>query len=73
MPKSKEQKRKEAIERARQFWPVHLKSWLYIQAEHDSYRKRFDDDVANKRLDQARNAFISACHRASVDTSGNPV
>lgn len=65
MPKSKQQKREEAIQRARVILPMHRDWWL---------RTRPGDDCQDKELsEKAEKAFIKAASAAKTDLHGNPL
>lgn len=73
MAKSKEQKRKEAQERAQSFLHVHHKYYQDKLRDYDSLVKLFGREEADRQKSQATKALDDACHRAGVDRDGNPV
>lgn len=73
--KSKELKRKEAIERARAIFPSHQEKWLRYQPGGDIYEKtkKHSPIYAEELRKEAQVSLEEAAARAGVDLHGNPL
>lgn len=76
MPKTKEQKHKEAIERARSLIPLDRATMMSYQTGGDNYNAIAALEGNDRAADSARKAlkeFKAKCLAAKVDTHGNPI
>jgi hypothetical protein len=76
MPKSKEQKRKEAVERHRKNYEKHAKHYASVAVGTQGYNlsiQRFGIDWANKQAEQAELVFKRFLADAHLDRNGNPL
>lgn len=75
MPKTKQQKQKEAIERARKYLPTARAEWFKYQIGGGVYEKvaKANKEYAEKLRIEANINFDKACERANTDTHGNPI
>lgn len=75
MAKTKEQKRQEAIDRARRRLPIARDIWMRYQPGGESYIElaKRDKAHADKVADDTTKAFKKAAARAHTDLHGNPL
>lgn len=75
MAKSKEQKRDEAMMRARAALPVHRLRWMDHQPGGHVYEetKKHNPQYAETIREQAQITFEKAAARAGTDLHGNPL
>lgn len=76
MPKSKEQKQKEALERAREHIIQDRAEMLRFQVGGEFYLSNVllaGVHDANEKARAARKKFEQKCAEAKVDTHGNPI
>lgn len=76
MAKSKEQKRKEAMERLRAKLPELRQAWVnvaYGTSGWASYARTHGTVEANHRASVAEKAYLRACEEARCDRYGNPL
>ena len=75
MAKTKEQKRHEAMLRAREALPSHRERWMKYQIDDEDYEKTkiHSPDHAEILRRQAQKTFEQAAERAGTDLYGNPL
>jgi hypothetical protein len=73
MAKSKEQKRREARERAREGFHHHIGSWLRIQGNFEREAHYFGIEDARSSIRKEANVMVRAMQTAQVDHHGNAV
>ena len=76
MPKTKQQKQQEAIERKRSFFHVYRKDFMDLSVGGDRYKEilaTHGHDFADARAQQASRALDRAAAEAKCDRYGNPL
>jgi len=76
MPKTKDQKRREAIERARARLPKIRGKWLtvaYGTPDYWEYAQSHSVQAATDRAEVAQKRYYNACKTAQCDNYGNPL
>lgn len=75
MAKSKEQKVKEALERARANFPDRLRTYLSSQHGGENYNRivrEYGEESAKVYANEAKKAFREWCDSSQLDWYGNP-
>lgn len=74
MAKSKEQKRREALERKRRHWGERWRAYSYLQYPCPGWHEnnqRFGTEYANERATEAAASYFRYCKEVGYDQHGN--